>query len=54
MNAVHSLILGLSSIFLDVSPQSRETKEKNKSNYIEVKKLLHSKGSYQQNKKSTY
>ena len=30
MNAVHSLTSGLSSIFWDVSPQSRETKEKNK------------------------
>ena len=36
MNAVQSLTSGLSNIFLDVSPQSREKKEKKKSNYIEV------------------
>ena len=42
MNAVHSLTSGLSDIFLDASPQ-----KKKKINYIEVKKLLHSKGNYQ-------
>ena len=45
----------LSNIFLNMSPQARETKAKiNKWDYIKLKKLLHSKGNHQQNKKTTY
>ena len=42
--------------FSDISPQARETKEKlNKWDYIKMcKKVLHSKGNHEQNKKTTH
>ena len=44
-----------SSIFTDMSPKTRETKEKNKQMGLhQTEKLLHSKGNHQQNKKTTY
>ena len=47
--------IDLNYILLDLSPQARETKAKiNKWDYIKLKKLLHSKGNHQQNKKTTY
>ena len=47
--------ISLSNTFLDLSPQERETKAKiNKQYYITLKKLLHSKGKYQQNEKAAY
>ena len=47
--------IGLSNIFSStMSDQARETKEKNKQMRLyQTKKLLHSKGSHQQNKKVT-
>ena len=48
------LDISLSHIFLDTPPQARERKAKiNKWNYLK-RKLLQSKGNYQQNKKATY
>ena len=42
-----------SNIFSDISLQASETKEKNKQVGLhQTKKLLHSKGNYQQNKKT--
>ena len=45
---------GLSNIFLDMSPQARETKEKKKTVLHQTKKLLHREGNHQQNKKTIY
>ena len=43
------------NIFLDTSPEARETKVENKlSGLCQNKKLLHSKGNHQQNGKATY
>ena len=44
---------GLSNIFLDMSPQARETKEK-KMVLHQTKKLLHTEGNHQQIKKTIY
>ena len=42
--------IGLSNIFLDMSPQARETKAKIKQRGLhQTKKFLHSKENYQQN-----
>ena len=38
-------------MFLDISPQVRETKAKKKKELHQTKKLLHSVENYQQNKK---
>ena len=47
--------MSLSNIFLDMSPQARETKAKIiKWDYLKLKKLLHSKENHQQNEKTTY
>ena len=44
-----------SNILSDMLPQARETKEKiNKWDYIKLKKVLHSKGKHQPNKKTTH
>ena len=52
---IGSMILdfGLSNIFLDMSPQAREIKEK-KVVLHQTKKLLHREGNNQQNKKTIY
>ena len=43
------------NLFSAISPQARETKEKNKQMGLhQTKKFLHSKGNHQQNKKTTY
>ena len=42
---------GLSNMFLDISPQVRETKAKKKKELHQTKKLLHSVENYQQKKK---
>ena len=43
------------NFLLDMSPQARETKEKNKQMRLhQTKKFLHSKGHHQQNKKRTH
>ena len=45
----------LSNMFLDLSPKEKEIKTKiNKWDLFKLKKLLHSKGKHQQNKKTTY
>ena len=45
----------LSNIFLDMYPQARKTKAKiNKMGLHQAKKLLHSKGNHQQNKKTIH
>jgi len=50
----NSFDISLDNIFLDMSPGAREAKrERNYWDYT-VKKLLHSEGSHQQNKKATY
>ena len=42
-----------SNFLADISPQARETKEKNKQMGLhQTKKFLHSKGKHQQNKKN--
>ena len=47
--------IGHSNIFLDLSLEARKTKAKiNYWDYIKIKKLLHSKGNNQQNKKTIY
>ena len=47
--------IGLCNIFLDLSPQARETKTKiNTWDFIKTKKLLYSEGNYQQNEKATH
>ena len=47
--------IGLSNMFLDLTPQVRVTKANiNRWDYIKLKKLLHSEGNYQQNEKATY
>ena len=47
--------IGLSNILGDVSPQAREPKAKiNKVGLHKTKKLLHSEGNDQQNKKTAY
>ena len=47
--------IACSNFLLDISPQARETKEKNKQMGLQqTKKILHSKGKHQQNKKTTY
>ena len=46
--------IGISSIFLDMSPQTRETKAKKKKKTIQTKKLLHSGGNHPENKKAAY
>ena len=44
-----------SNMFSDISPQARETKEKNKQmGQCQIKKFLSSKGKHQQNKKTTH
>ena len=44
-----------SNILLDISPQARKVKEKNKQMGLhQTKKCLHSKGNHQQNKKTTH
>ena len=44
-----------SNILSDISPQARETKEKNKQMGLhQTKMFLQSKGKYQQNKKTTH
>ena len=44
-----------SNILSDISPQARETKEKYKQMGLhQTKKVLHSKGNHQQNKKTTH
>ena len=44
-----------SDFFLNISPQARKTKEKNKQMGLhQTKKFLHSKGNHQQNKKTTH
>ena len=48
------LDIACSNFLLDISPQARETKEKNKQMGLhQTKKFLHSKGSHRQNKKTT-
>ena len=48
------LDIACSNILSDISPQTRETKEKiNKWDFIKLK-FLHSKGNQQQNKKTTH
>ena len=43
------------NILSDISPQAKETKEKNKQMGLhQTKKFLHSKENYQQNKKTTH
>ena len=43
------------NILLDISPQAKETKEKNKQmGLYQTKKFLHSKENHQQNKKTTH
>ena len=53
---IGSKILVLVAIFFsDISPQVRETKEKNKQLGLhQTKKVLHSKGNHQQNKKKIH
>ena len=47
--------IGLSNTFLDMFPRARETKVKiNRWNFIKLKKLVHSEGNYEQNKKTVY
>ena len=47
--------IGLSNIFLGMSPQARKTKEKNKQMGLnQTKKLLHKKGNHQHNEKTTF
>jgi len=48
--------IGLSNIFLDMSPQAKETKAKINIGTHQNKKLFaqHSKGKHQQNKQATY
>ena len=49
------LDIARSSIFSDISPQSRELKEKNKQMGLhQNKKVLHSKGEHQQNKRTIH
>ena len=49
------LDLASSNILLDISLQARETKEKSKQMRLhQTKKVLHSKGYHQQNKKTTH
>ena len=53
--AVNSQTLLIAIFFSDVSPQLRDTKEKKKKRGLyRTKKVLHSKGNYLQNKKTTH
>ena len=45
--------IACSNIFSAISPQARETKEKVNKGLHLTKKVLHSKGNHQQNKKTT-
>ena len=54
---IGSKILGITcrNFLLDISPQAKETNEKNKQMGLhQTKKFLHSKGNHQQNKKTTH
>jgi len=44
----------LSNIFLNLSPQARPKKKEKEMGLHQTKKLLHSEGNHQQNKKVTY
>ena len=54
-NRRNTLWQGLSNVFLDISPQVREAKQKNKQVWLhQTKTLLHYEESYQQKEKAAY
>ena len=42
------------NVLLDISPQARETRKNKQMELHQTKKILHSKGKHQQNKKTTH